>query len=342
MIIFYYCSILLILVVGVVSSYTDIKYNKIFNITLIKAVFLQILFILIFVNYFPHLLDIKYFSLLLINVSIALGISILLYFIEIWPAGDAKLFTTFSALMPLDFYSKNTGLFPSISLFFNIFSLAIIFIIFDSLIILIKNNSKNRIKINKPQKQNILKYLPRILFLALFCMIFKTILNKLFPFFVNDNLILIQLIVFLTSILLIKKITKSTFYIISIIVMFFILIIIQYQWTFLDFNNSINYLLIVVTGIFILFCILTRDHNYKSIEVKNLKHGMLLSSLSVTQCNILFNAEVFDSKMPLSQKQIDLLQKEEINNILIIRKIPFAPIIFFGVLFQLLIKLLNY
>ena len=123
-----------ITILGIVSSYTDIKYKKIKNTHLAIALIYGILiYVYLFFN--------KQFPLnsliLSLNIGIASVLSLFLYFSHMWSAGDSKLFIVYAVLMPTQKYIS-LFTFPCIGLFLSIiiisFSVIILFMIKDLLL----------------------------------------------------------------------------------------------------------------------------------------------------------------------------------------------------------------
>ena len=109
---------ILVLVLGVWASYQDIRYKKVKNWLLLAAL---AAFALI-VTAGPGLTASWPASLLALNGFIAMIAAVLLWTSQIWPAGDAKLFTVFSLILPFDFYVRHfTPYFPSFTILINTF-----------------------------------------------------------------------------------------------------------------------------------------------------------------------------------------------------------------------------
>ena len=166
-----------ILLIGVLSTLSDIKTGKVKN-SLIKKGFsygLIIYFILFvwtiarkysgFLSIFfgeTYYLSFHYFLDLSINTIIALIVGVILWKLNFWAAGDAKLFTLFSFLVPLIDYSRDKIIyFPSFVLLLNIYTICLFYLIF-------KGISKVRLKktdfsdfYNK-NKQKVIEFLKRI------------------------------------------------------------------------------------------------------------------------------------------------------------------------------------
>jgi len=115
-----------LLIIGVVCSYTDIKYGKIKNnCILIGLAWALIVYILLGIYsffYLGQMENISYFGKMLLNGFITLILGYLLWHFRLWTAADAKLFTLYALLIPLEFYSKSYfPYFPSFLLLINVF-----------------------------------------------------------------------------------------------------------------------------------------------------------------------------------------------------------------------------
>ena len=88
----------MIFVLGVVTSYEDIKFGKIRNKWIILALSYSIVInlVLLSLNYYSR----HYIVNLLIDALLALVVGFLIWLVHLWTAGDAKLFFAFAALSP--------------------------------------------------------------------------------------------------------------------------------------------------------------------------------------------------------------------------------------------------
>ncbi len=104
-----------LLALGIASSITDMRYNKIRNKHLLFA-FIAGIFIYAYLFWAGSLIfNVK----LAVNISASIIIGYLLYLTKTWGPGDAKLFIAYAFLMPSSRYS-NFFIFPSAALFLNI------------------------------------------------------------------------------------------------------------------------------------------------------------------------------------------------------------------------------
>ncbi len=130
-------SIANILFTGAVSSYTDLRYGKIFNVILGWGF---IAGFLILTGFYGRSFDGAYLAKVLINGFLSLITGYFLWVYGQWSAGDAKLFAFFSFFIPLSYYQKNyIEVFPSINVLVNAFFIAVIFICGNVVFFVIKN-----------------------------------------------------------------------------------------------------------------------------------------------------------------------------------------------------------
>jgi len=166
-----------VLLAGFLAASSDIKTGKVRN-SLIKKGFYYglIVYSLLFIwtiarKYSGFLsiffgktyyIDFNYFVDLSINTIIALIVGVILWKLNFWAAGDAKLFALFSFLVPLIDYSRDKIIyFPSFVLLLNIYIICLFYLIFTGI-------SKIRFKVTdfpnfyNIKKQKIIEFLKGI------------------------------------------------------------------------------------------------------------------------------------------------------------------------------------
>jgi len=128
---------ILIFITGILSVTTDIRDKKIKNIHLglISLVAIALYVIEIMLGRLQPSLT------LLANPLIGLGIGFILYSARLWQAGDAKLFFTYSLLLPVNIYDPILP-FSCLSLFINSFLLSFIVLLPLLLHSIIANKNK--------------------------------------------------------------------------------------------------------------------------------------------------------------------------------------------------------
>lgn len=160
----------MIFLIGLITSYQDFKEGKIKNKWIILGLVWALgiyLLLLIWAISAPYLAQIysKEFTFILpsyilkvfINSLIALLGGYLLWYFNLWSAGDAKLFALFTFLLPLRFYSKSyLPYFPSFVLLINTFIPVLIFLICQNLFCFLKKALAFR-EIQPAMREKILK-----------------------------------------------------------------------------------------------------------------------------------------------------------------------------------------
>lgn len=154
-----YLFLPVLFLIGLVTSYQDFKEGKIKNKWIILGLswslgiyvlFLIWSFIAPFLSqiYSKHLTFVlpSYILKVLINSAITLIVGYVLWYFDLWSAGDAKLFFVFSLLLPLKYYWRSAlPYFPSFALLINIFIPALLFLMGQNLFYFLKTFSASKI-----------------------------------------------------------------------------------------------------------------------------------------------------------------------------------------------------
>jgi len=343
----------MIIFLGIITSYEDIKKGKIKNKWIVLSLLysfsvLSLLIIYLFVSklpiFFSYVFD--YF----LNFVIAFIFVFITWKIGMWSAGDAKLFLAYVALLPLSVYSNGyVNYFPSLILFINTFVPLSIFFIFRMLL-------KTDRKVKKKSFQRIMKK--------------ETLINRAISLFGIIWVIRIPLIYFgvkidiFTKLILIffvygaikaalkriqiKKIEPKLFSVIFSI----IVIITMREYIF---SLQFLYTFILYYIFFTLFCYFIYDlgkfYFSKKVDIDELKVGMVPAEVIYKKGRRYFRCvpdiskkivgEIILKEKPLKRKDISKLNKlykeGKISNSLKIQAtIPFAPILFIGVLLTII------
>lgn len=125
-----------ILILGFITSYTDIKQGKIknkavlFSLVYTLLIYLSLLFIL------KTKINQQYIIQFLFNFIFALVVGFVMWDVGLWTAGDGKLFLGYSALVPIFIYNKASAVpyFSSLNILINTFVPLFIFFFFNLLI----------------------------------------------------------------------------------------------------------------------------------------------------------------------------------------------------------------
>jgi len=122
------CFLPAILVLGLITSYEDIKFGKIRNRWIVSAlIYFLIVNGLLLVYYFLEGgINENYITELITNFCFSLLVGSGLWYFRVWTAGDGKLFIAYSALIPLSTYQYGYEEWvPSLTLLMNMFVLGL-------------------------------------------------------------------------------------------------------------------------------------------------------------------------------------------------------------------------
>ncbi|WP_313755959.1 hypothetical protein [Tissierella sp.] len=329
------------LIIGLVSSISDIKYGKVYNKNLVFII--AISFPIVVLNF------LRYDSILrtgyLVNLAICILLALLLYKYRIWAAGDAKLICTIIFLLPYDatnFFSlvKYHGIY----LFSLTFGLAYVYVIFDSIYHSLRNIEviSNRFKIMVITKNKIGLFLVKWIFGVTLGNFTFMMMTKLFLALGLPNYIIYIIVFFVVSgvySFIENSKHKYIIYLVSGILLFI--------WVF--FSDGFNLLAGIYVNSFIIVILVmvikffTDIFNYEGIKVESLKRGMVLSFESCLVLN-LFGLSIFTDETTRSRlneeetkRIIECATRRSISMIKIVRLMPFSIFIFLGMILYLII-----
>ncbi|MBN2422228.1 prepilin peptidase [Candidatus Woesearchaeota archaeon] len=352
-------NIIIIIVFGIITSYQDLKYNKIRNKWVVIAILSSVLSLLIAIFYLKSKgteINIDYIKIYFINILISLVFGFFLWLSNLWAPGDAKLFLAYAALVPLSVYKwGNTGYFPSYILLIN--TVTPVFLYFIVKIIF-------KIKFKILLRQFILVLDPKFLFSsAIFLFGFYTITTAVLQFLKIQSTMVFNVIFILILMLFFTNILN-----INMTAIGFLLSIIRFVF---DFQNIfsltflINFLMLFLFFVLLRYFVLNLSFIAfsKPIYIESLKQGMCLAEdiieskgeytkkkeTSISFVNSIFEAfqkkeTILDNYKSLTKedvKKINTLHsggkiKEHI--IFIHEKIHFAVSMFIGVIITLLCR----
>ena len=124
----------MIVILGIVTSYTDIKHGKIRNKWIIIALAYSLVVYLSITIYLDitGTIQVHYLIETLASVFLSLFVAVLFWIGNYWSAADGKLFVAFSALIPLSIYNFGyVKYFPAINILINSFFVVSIVLLFQ-------------------------------------------------------------------------------------------------------------------------------------------------------------------------------------------------------------------
>lgn len=340
-----YIQSIISVILSIISSITDFKDKKIYNKNIIIAISISICTYTILWKQ----LEIEYITNYIINFIISIIIAFLFFYFKIWAAGDAKLFLAIIFMIPYEIYeSDSRNIFPGLYILILIFSIAFIYIIFETIYLWIKDKEKiEKIKILKNDKSDIKEFLIKY-FMGYFIILFvNNILIKFFEEFRINNSGLIMLCNMLLLIFIYQIINTKKKELIVLGVFFIANIIYYIIFGFIVYEINIKMLLIVIA--IMLFRNVSENYNYQEIKIEDLKPRMILSYQSVFQ---FYNSKVKGLPQTTTENTDSRLTQEEVESIkrwsktkkgketiTIVRHMPFAPFMLLGNVIFYVIKL---
>lgn len=339
----------IVTLMGIVASYTDLKYG------IIKNSLIGIGFIIgSFINFFEILFHFQNFSIVILNLFLSFLICFFLWLLGILPGGDAKLIIAFSFLIPPSFYKYvYLSLFPSLSLLVNIFVIpALIF-----LVLAFYYGDKGKVK--KVFKEEV--YPERILnFFILAISVYGFVRFLINMLGLPSNFFTSSVFVFLFFLIL-RSLNLSR---VKIYMIYLLLILLNFYFIpsqFFSINYLISSVFVAFYGIILTFLFFFSDLVYsEEVKIKDLKPGMRLAEIIVKRGKYYvkenFRLRAFIDILYLSEKRVkeNILYIDEYNlrklktlsekrllkfdKIRVTKTIPFAPFITIGTAITIFLK----
>lgn len=341
-----------ILLLGLITSYTDIKHSKIRNKWILLGLayaFLAYSTLVVIYSLNPAAaVRWKYLLEVLTNFLFSVILGFGLWYLRLWTAGDGKLFIAYSVLIPLSVYSNGYQKWvPSTTLFLNTFAIGLIamsVLVFarltpSKLSNLLKSFLKDLVNPKKISETAIILFAifwMAKLALSIFGLeknIFLLIILTIFIFsFIHDKIGKGAIWLFLAIVLLRFAVDKSV-YSIAFLGNFAALL---FVWT--AFNQFFSGGMLN----------LGQEIFSKDIGINELKEGMMLvdtitikgEKLEIKPKQIfgLYRGLINDEAEGLTKEQIKKLRNSGIKIVRVAQTIPFAPLLFLGAVLTIVAK----
>ena len=328
-------SVIMIIGSGI-AAFSDMKHNKIKN-NLVFPLFL-ISVVLNIIQYFIYnQLELLSFAM---NTGIVCTISLLLYFLKVWAGGDSKLLIVITLLYPISCYwTIHNSSIPLVYMVGIMFSIGFVYLLVESLFFFIQE--KNTLALKDTGKiflTSLFRYLITLIYISTFSHIYLR--------FIQSIIEIPQIIYCIICIIMIILLHYfKIFYSKPLIILSLCADIIM---TILARNITLNHFwpTYLVVLVFMLMRSFVNRYNYQEIPTQEIRQGMILSRAS----SMLFrNSRVKGLpglsdetlKSRLTQTEVDAILRWQKSvhgkdTIIIMRKVPFAVFIFFGMIFYLL------
>ncbi|MBT5273010.1 hypothetical protein HN695_07300 [Candidatus Woesearchaeota archaeon] len=335
----YWLFYLIIIIFGVVVSYTDINVGKIRNKHLIifSLVGLVAYVFLLVTNY----IEIKAFASIMVFTIIGFFLGFVLWFFGMWSAGDAKLYAAFIFLVPIVEYKHVSTVFSPLSIIINTFLPLFVYYL---LRILFFPPFKTKLLVLKKviHPKNILTYLLVVFSLG------WIVRWVLFYFLIEPNFFYIIIGIVVLSRLFIYLFKEHYIIVMVVIAIFRVLLDRDFIFT-PEFVTS--YLLVTIAyAIIIMFIYEMSTLFVKKVKIDDLEEGMVLAELITKEGKRIkpttYSYSQIQKKGLLVEYSVDGLNDKEVvklhrayddgilktNYLFVQQTIPFAPFMFLGVL----------
>lgn len=333
-----------LLIVCILAAVTDIKYkvipNKLIIISLIPIIILDV----IYYSFYAQ----DYFLTFAINFLILALLSVIMYALNLWAAGDSKLFFAIVLAVPARLFGVNNtfGFAPAIYIIVFTFSIAFLYTAVESIVKSFK--SGNGLKIKNARKKLIL-FLKQYYCCSVYILAFSYTIRLIFPRFASNNASLILFMNLFLAILIFKfKFFFKLEAVAIVSILAFSIIAIYSVRNHVLFNFSIlkplPYLAVII-----LLRSLAEEYNYQTIKTSDVKPGMILSLSTIamfqySRVNGLPQYTTEDLRSRISNEEADSILRWEnskfgCSEIQIVRKTPFAIFMALGTAFYILLRM---
>lgn len=323
------------------ATYYDLTKGIVPN----RLIIVSVLSLVILDAFYYSIFARSYFRVFIVNFIIMSILSLLMYFFNLWAAGDSKLLFVILLAIPgrMYFVSSTSEFAPAMFIIVFIFSLAYIYVICESIVIAIKNKNKPNIKFFPKQ---IVHFFKNYIYCTIYIIIFRYCFLLLFPAFSQKNATLMMFLNLFISILLFKYefFSKKIVVVISAVVAIGLMAIL-----FLKIGKpTIDWKIYLFLAVLILIRSFAEEYNYKNIPTETVKAGMILSYSTIlmfqpSRIQGLPKTTTEDMRSRITPEMADSIKRWENSKygqreITIVRKIPFVAFMYLGTILFLLLR----
>lgn len=325
------------------ASFSDLKTGKILNKSILRAVLFGILGIVPYYALFAG----DCFMAYGVNNLLAVIISLLLYMAGIWGAGDCKLLCAIIFLFPARLYCLNNRSLASCFLLIAlVFISAFIYVFGETLYLGIKRRDLLR---HTKISFNIKSYLRGFFFYFLFLNLFNALFAQIVPAMLLEDAILLTALHFALLLTAMQLEPKVSWGAIGMMAFLWGVMLLTKLTQFL--LSGIDWKIYIVVFLLVGFRSVAEKYNYQTLPVEELKPGMILSFVTVmmftgSRVQGLPTSTTEDLKSRLTQEEVESVKrwaqtKLGREEIVIVRKMPFALFISIGTILFALLEVLT-
>ena len=327
----------LVLTCGYVS-YTDYRYgiieNQILIIAGITSCVLNIVYYAVFAGAFA--------KVFLIDLVLLVVLSVAMYALNLWAAGDSKLLFLVVFTIPGRLYDTGSGVAPAVYIIVFTFSISFIYVVLESVVMSIRRKEKP----NPPTLKGIGNFLKNYMSIIIYILAVNYLIALISPAFVSENPSLIAMLDLFLSIIIHKY---SIFFKLPVICLvaaiLSVIMIYNVKYGFTVPNLSVYGYIVAI----LLLRTVSERYNYAVIPTADVKAGMILSFptvLAMVPSRVvgLPRTTTEDMRSRLTSEEASAVvrwgtSKNGSDTVAIVRKIPFAIFIMLGALTFIVFRL---
>lgn len=335
-----------VLYLGIQASISDCRYSIIPNRLLLYMLPVILTADAVYYIWFAR----DYISYALVNLAFVAVFSFFLYSYNLWAAGDSKLLFVMTLAIPARFYTYwILGPFPGFILLAMIFSLAFLYVVFDS----VRQGLKRRDLFELRSVRIDIRLLLRTYFFMVGAMtVCNLILVPLVGSIFSEAGLLITAIDFMVifSLRNIREKLSDKVQLILTILIWAVLIVLQISRGVSGLRPGIDLKAWCVVLVVMFLRFIAEKYNYQETRIDELKPGMIPSAYAVMQFRTsrvkgLPTGMTEDLRSRLTEEELEAIfrwkkTKQGQDTILTVRKIPFAIFIFSGTIVFLLFEVM--
>ena len=320
---------IMMILLGIVTSISDLKEGRVYNKTLLVFSIIAVILCAIYYGYFARDL----LMLFLINFGTLAAISLFLFYSHSFAGGDCKLVMVMGLLYPANFYLVYGQ--SSVTVFFTIGAAIFygyIYLLISAVLDLVK---KKNVMSKDYIKGYLLAFVKSFVSATVYISMVNLALLYLQGFGIVINPWLVRILCIVIAWIVGKiPVLKKWFIVVAVLAAD---IIIGIGLGYMPFSlNPENYILVVV----LLLCQMTiRTNIYEEVKIENLEKGMILASFSSmlmqnSRVRGLPDVSTEDLRSRLTEDEVSSIKRwaasRKVESLAVVKKIPFALFIFLG------------
>lgn len=323
-----------ILAIGAITSYEDLKYEKIRNKYVVVAILLAALIHTVLV--YSRIESFSELKIQIIYFAVSFILSATMWKFGFWSAGDAKLYCAYTLLIPIGLLTDNKNSPLPVSLIVNSTIPAFLYTVTN---LLRKTNTKEKITAIKSIFTT--WYIPK---LFLFIIGLAWVVGLIIQFFGIPNIYIYRILIIFAIGFAIEKLFKEKTIFISLGLVVLRIIFDYHSLMRLD---TLIHIIVFATAYGVVKAFIRNINIDKKVNINKLQPGMKISE-AITKSGLPVipkNPSLLSKKeyayLPtkkLTRKLIDNMQKEHrrgkvhLNELTLSEKFAFSPFLFLGTL----------